>query len=96
MNNEINDDMDFYIKQCTKNWSAQFQPPAGARAQLLRTASLRPEKRENRLERFLKVIKFSFFGGRQAIYYDGKWIDGPYAHSYAWSMHIDTNWRLAF
>jgi len=43
----MNDEMDFYIGRCLKNWTAKYQPPAEGRQLLLKRAAQPPVSEQN-------------------------------------------------
>ncbi len=91
----MNDEMDFYLSRCLKNWSAGEQPPPGSRARLLSAANSPPVQRDRQIIRILTTVWSGFFG-REWVYAEGDWLLGPRTYSRVWSYHVATNWRLAF
>jgi hypothetical protein len=91
----MNDDMDFYLSRCLKNWSANQKPPDGVRALLLEAASSPPVQRDRQIISVLTTVWSKFFG-RDWVYAEGDWFLGPQMYSRTWSLHWETNLRLAF
>ena len=91
----MNDEMDYYLSRSLKNWAAENQPPKGGRARLLSAAASPPVQRDRQIIRVMTTVWSTFFG-RDWVYAEGDWLIGPQAHSRAWSLHVETNWRLAF
>lgn len=91
----MNDEMDFYLSRSLKNWAATQRPPADDRARLLEAASSPPVQRDRQIIHVLTAVWSGFFG-REWVYAEGDWFIGPHAYSRVWSLHVATNWRLAF
>ena len=91
----MDNDIDYYLSRCMKNWAAENQPPLDGRARLLKAASSPPVQRDRQIIRIMTTVWATFFG-RDYIYSEAGWVFGPQAYPRDWRLHIDSNWRLAF
>lgn len=93
---DMNDEMDFYLSRCLKNWAAESQPPRAARARLLRAASSPPVQGERMLSRFYSFIRTFIPYGEERLeeYHDG-WVLAPYHQPRVWSFYFAASWRMA-
>jgi hypothetical protein len=85
----MNDEMDFYLSRCVKNWAAQYHSPSYGRRRLLQAAASPPVQRERQIVRFLAGLKSWLIGSNeQEFYIEGDWVIGPVTQSRAWSYHV--------
>lgn len=91
----MNDDMDYYVGRCLKNWAAASQPPKSARARLLKAAGSPPVQGERQIMRIMTAI-WSMFFGPDWVYPDADNLNGLQMQARPWFLHIDTYMRLAF
>ena len=84
---DMNDEMDFYLSRCVKNWAAQQQPPPGGRTRLLETASSPAIEQRRYFDRLLYAINLWLFTPDHT-YHNHEWSIGPITQSRAWSFHL--------
>lgn len=89
----MDEEMDFYLRRCVKEWADGCQPPADGRARLLHAAGQAwlgaPAHR-------LGVIAYlwTLVSNRPLIELRSERAR-PYTQSRTWSLYIATQWRLA-
>ena len=90
----MDEEMDFYLRRCIKDWAAGYQPPADGRAKLLKAAE---QTWQHAPARRLGAIAYLW-----ALIFDQPVVDfhpdgmvRPYTQSRNWSLYIATQWRLA-
>jgi hypothetical protein len=91
----MDDDMDNYLGQCLKNWSAQYQPPEDGRERLLRKASRPPVQQQRQIERFITSLINRYHYPEQYEYPGSNVILGPQSQSLAWTFQLAANTRMA-
>ncbi len=92
----MDDEMDFYLSRCIKNWAARYQPPVDGRERLIQAAS-KSSSMGMRSGYMVKVMTFlkTLFFGQPVLDLRGVLLAEPYSQTHIWSFDTATNWRLA-
>jgi hypothetical protein len=83
----MNDEMDFYLSRCIKNWTAQYRPPVDGRRRLLLAAMSPPIQRERWMVRLMAAC-LHWLLGQQSIYLPSDLEIGHYTFSIKWCLSI--------